>query len=146
MFYGNSVEQTRERFYSSWKKFQRNEPLEALEQQIAQVIKDHPEYHAIFNQDVSLSEQSIPQADRGESNPFLHLGLHLAIRDQITLDRPKGIRSFFQALCQRYKDELEAEHALMDCLAEILWLAQREGVMPSEDIYLSICRKLINRL
>ena len=47
-----------------------------------------------------------------------------------------------QLLCQRISDAHTAEHAMMECLGEMLWEAQRDGCEPDEQIYLERLRKL----
>ena len=73
-------------------------------------------------------------------NPFLHMGLHLAVREQISIDRPPGVRELHGQLQQRYGDVHEAEHAMMEALAETLWEAQRNGRAPDEAHYLRLAR------
>jgi hypothetical protein len=141
MFYGNEVQDTRKLFFSSWKKYRQKEPLSALESQLVRVILDHPEYHALLESATPFDNQPyFPEL--GQTNPFLHLGLHLAIRDQVTTDKPPGITAVYNALIQQ-QTALDAEHLLMERLAECLWSAQRQQVMPNEAAYLSACRELV---
>ena len=64
----------------------------------------------------------------GESNPFLHMSLHLSLQEQAAIDQPPGIRAIHAQLCARYHDDwVRAEHEMMDALAETLWEAQRYG-------------------
>ena len=143
MFYENQTNHTRPIFFDSWSKYNQKKPLSALEQQIVAVILDHPEYHVFFNQKPEhLDHQYFPEL--GETNPFLHLGLHLAIREQVATNRPAGIKDVFQKICEIKKTSIEAEHAMMECLAESLWQAQRDGIMPDETKYLQLCKLLIN--
>ncbi|MGH8224284.1 MAG: DUF1841 family protein, partial [Woeseiaceae bacterium] len=74
--------------------------------------------------------------------PYLHLGLHLAIRDQVATDRPPGIRALFERLAAAAGDAHAAEHGMLECLAESLWEAQRAGIMPDEKRYLEGLRRL----
>jgi hypothetical protein len=64
------------------------------------------------------------------------MGLHLAVRDQIATDRPAGIRKAFQSVAARLGSEHEAEHRIIECLAEAMWEAQRSGRPPDEAAYL----------
>jgi hypothetical protein len=77
-------------------------------------------------------------------NPFLHLSLHLAIADQISVDRPAGIRAAYQALRQRLEVH-DAEHAILECLGETLWRAQREGGTMDTEQYLECVRRTLTR-
>lgn len=134
MFYGNSVQDTRTMFFTSWQNYQQKKPLSSLERQIVQVILDHPEYHAMMEQNSLTDYQYFPEL--GQSNPFLHLGLHLAIREQIATNRPPGVQAAFQQLLKKYKDPLATEHLMIDKLAECLWLAQKNNKAPDEQEYL----------
>jgi Domain of unknown function (DUF1841) len=80
---------------------------------------------------------------QSSENPFLHMGLHLAVREQLSVDRPLGIRDLKRLLQARYGDAHRAEHALMEALGEELWVAQRDGRVPDERQYLLLAR---NRL
>jgi hypothetical protein len=141
MFYGDQVRDTRQLFFLSWEKYCNQHPLLPLEQQIAAVIAEHPEYHHLF-QAPHAAEEAAYFPELGQTNPFLHMGLHLAVRDQINLDRPKGICPIFQALAKK-GGHLEAEHQLMERLAESLWVAQRNASMPDEMAYLLACQGLL---
>jgi hypothetical protein len=74
-------------------------------------------------------------------NPFLHMGLHLAVRDQVSIDRPPGVRELHRLLQTRHGDLHRAEHALMEALGETLWLAQRSGRPPDVEHYLAQVRR-----
>ncbi|KTD52038.1 hypothetical protein Lqui_0882 [Legionella quinlivanii] len=142
MFYGDNVQDTRQVFFECWRKYRQQEALTALEQQVVNVILAHPEYHAILDDSLgNLAKTYTPEM--GQSNPFLHLGLHLAIRDQITTNRPAGILAIYQQLMASHQDELQVEHLMMECLAETLWQAQR-GMPPQdiEDHYLLALKRL----
>lgn len=134
MFYGDNVQDTRQMFFSSWQKHQQKQPLSPLEQQILDVILTHPEYHPILENPNYKEQPYFPEM--GETNPFLHMGLHLAIRDQVSTDRPIGISSIFQQLLKKYADSLLVEHLMMEHLIECLWQAQRDNSPPNEQNYL----------
>lgn len=124
----------RQYFFNSWNKFQAKLPLESMEQQVVDVILLHPEYHFIFaSPEKYIDHDFFPELD--EPNPFLHLSLHLSIREQVTTNRPAGIRALFDNLSLK-KAKHELEHDFMTCLAETLWLAQKNGQMPDETAYL----------
>ena len=128
-------------YLQAWGKFSNQQPLEPLEAQIAAVIAEHPEYLAwIESGDDALAAEFTPE--RGQPNPFLHMGLHLAIREQVSTDRPTGIARIHRALAAKLGDAHAAEHAMLDPLAETLWEAQRNGAMPDERAYLERLEKL----
>ena len=120
-----SREQVRRFFCESWRKHRARLILEGAETTAADLIEQHPEYHALLeNPDAAVEQEFTPEG--GQMNPFLHLSLHLAIADQISIDQPPGIRAAYTALRKRM-DVHDAEHAIMECLGETLWRAQREG-------------------
>jgi len=134
MFYGNTIDDTRQLFLISWNKYQHKQPMLPLENEIAQVILAHPEYHKIIADNKSQDHTYYPEF--GETNPFLHMGLHLAVREQIGTNRPIGIELVYKNLMSKYKDALTVEHLMMDQLAECLWLAQKNDTPPDESAYL----------
>lgn len=136
MFYGDTIQETRQLFFSSWEKYKQKKPLSALEQQIAQVVLDHPEYHAILDHPAKFHEQSY-YPELGDTNPFLHMGLHLAIREQVATNRPEGIQTSYQLLIKKHKDHLNVEHLIMEQLAECLWRSQKDNLPPDEQDYLN---------
>lgn len=122
----------RQVFMDTWAKSQAGKPLEPLEAQILQILRQHPEYQGLLEDpDTSLNRDWLPEG--GESNPFLHLGLHLAVLEQITVDRPAGIRKLHHNLVSATGDVHEADHRIMDCLAEALWRAQNATNRPFDD-------------
>ena len=134
-FDNQSRDQLRRVYIEAWRKRREGLPIEPLEAQVADVIALHPEYHAALERgDDALDRDYTPGS--GQSNPFLHLGLHLAVRDQIATDRPAGIRKAFQSVAARLGSEHEAEHRIIECLAEAMWEAQRSGRPPDEAAYL----------
>ncbi|MEZ5449590.1 MAG: DUF1841 family protein [Thiolinea sp.] len=134
-------DQLRRYYLNCWEKLQAGETLNGLEQQVAEVISEHPEYHA----QLRSGEQALAReyrAEDGEANPFLHMSLHLGLREQIVTDRPAGIRSLYQQLIGRFGVH-EAEHQMMQCLTESLWLAQQQQAAPDEVAYLECLRGLV---
>lgn len=129
------------RYYAeSWRKARAHEPLEALEQQIAAVIGEHPEYHSYFESN-SLEHDFAPES--GKSNPFLHMGMHLALREQLATGRPAGIRELWPRIMKKIGDAHEAEHRMIECLGQALWEAQRSNRMPDESAYLECLRRIV---
>jgi hypothetical protein len=140
-FHDQSRLDLRRMYAEAWRKRREGLPVEPLEAQIADVIALHPEYHAVFERpDDALDRDYTPEG--GQTNPFLHLGLHLAVREQVATDRPPGIRAIHARLAARHGDAHAAEHAMIDCLAEALWQAQRGGRAPDEQTYLDALREL----
>jgi hypothetical protein len=140
-FAGISREQLRAQYVDAWRKGRAGLPLSPLEALICDVVALHGEYHVLL-EDAERAAGFEPDAAQAAQNPFLHMGLHLAIREQITIDRPAGIRETAARLCARFGDH-PGEHALMQVLGETLWEAQRSGRAPDERDYLMRARKLL---
>ena len=138
MIFGQDRGELRQMYASAWQKHCDKDVLSPLEAQIAQVIEDHPEYHEAVTGDL---EQDFAVED-GKTNPFLHMGLHLGIREQVATNRPTGIAKAFQSLAAKIGDPHTAEHRMIDCLAETLWEAQRQNQAPDEANYLEQLRQL----
>lgn len=125
----------RQYYHQVWQKWQKQQPLSALEQQIAVVIQEHPEYHTALADDANHQQEYF--VENGQSNPYLHMGLHLALREQVATNRPAGISEIYRQLMQKHgEDHLVVEHLMMECLTESIWQAQRQQTMPDEAAYL----------
>ena len=140
MLYGSDRDDLRRAYVDAWSKSCAGQPLEPLERVLAEVIEAHAEYHAMLESPDALEREFPPEA--GRSNPFLHMGLHVAIREQIATDRPPSVRQLYVELLPRFADTHRLEHALMECLAQTLWDAQRAGGVPDETRYLSRVRRI----
>ena len=137
MFFPQNVLEIRRFYLQAWQKKLNKEALSPLETQICQVITLHPEYHRFLKED--CLDKDFPEA-----NPFFHMGLHLAILDQIQLDKPHGIRDIYQKLMHKYQDAHAVEHRMMEILQMILWQAQEKKQLPDEQRYLRACQELLN--
>jgi len=114
--------------------------MDAMQTIIANIIALHPEYHALLEKDNNLDKDYLP--DQGETNPFLHMSMHIALHEQISTNRPDGINKLYQELTRKCNSSHDAEHAMMECLGESLWRAQRDQTMPDEHAYLACLQKL----
>jgi hypothetical protein len=141
MIFGQDRNELRQMYADAWKKRQENMPMSPLETQIADVIEMHPEYHAELTSG-DIDRDYTP--DGGRSNPFLHMGLHLGIREQVSTDRPQGIAGIYRNVTARTGGDVHAaEHELIECLAETLWEAQSGNCAPDEQKYLERLRSLV---
>ncbi|WP_231892435.1 DUF1841 family protein [Woeseia oceani] len=140
MIFGQDRNELRQMYIDAWRKVQDKQPLSPLEAQIASVLEDHPEYHKHVRQD-AVDSDFMPES--GQTNPFLHMGLHLALRDQLKTDRPPGVRQIAEQIRRRATDVHDAEHRMIEALAETLWEAQRDGIAPDEQRYLERLRQLL---
>lgn len=136
MMFNPSRDEARNFLFESWRKRCAGELLTPLEDLTAQLIDKHPEYHALFG-DPENNQDRDYAPDGDTVNPFLHLMMHLTIEEQISIDQPSGIRAQFVRLTEKYQSEHEAQHAMMDCLGEMIWQAQRNGTPPDGTLYLS---------
>ncbi|HEV2220046.1 MAG TPA: DUF1841 family protein [Casimicrobiaceae bacterium] len=119
----------------SWRRHRAGAPLSGLAQTAAQLIAMHPEYHAILEApDRHVARDYGPE--QGDVNPFLHLSLHLAVAEQLAIDQPPGIRMHYERLAAARRDAHAAAHAVLECLGEVIWQAQRSGSAPSGALYL----------
>jgi hypothetical protein len=130
-----SRDQSRRFFADAWAKFRAAAPLSELERIAADLIAKHPEYHALLeNAERHLDRDWSPQ--QGETNPFLHLSLHLAVAEQLAIDQPRGIRAHFERLRAARGDDHDALHALVECLGEAIWQSQRAATPLDAAVYL----------
>lgn len=124
----------------AWRKRTESLPATPLETMAADIIAEHPEYHTLLTGgEEALAKDWTP--DSGDTNPFLHLSLHLAIAEQLQIDQPPGIRAAFEQLCLRLGDRHEALHQILDCLGEVIWKSQRERQPPDGAAYLECVQR-----
>lgn len=135
MLFSQDRHQLRAVFFSAWKKYRAGEPLAGAEQSIVHVVLHHPEYHALLDQPESAGERDF-FPELGETNPFLHLALHISIDEQLAINQPAGIRACYAQLRQRFPDEHAAQHQVMECLGETLWQADRARGLSDSQHYL----------
>jgi hypothetical protein len=126
-----SREQVRETFFAAWRKYRAGEPLVGIEALALDMILLHPEYHELL----SSPERYRDKDYTDESNPFLHMSLHIALEEQLSIDQPPGIARLFNELLST-KERHEALHEAIECLAETVWRAQRDGAPPDARAYL----------
>lgn len=135
-----SRDQVRQFFFETWAKFGAKQQLTDLEVIALEVMQMHPEYHHVLNAPERYLEQAY-FPEMGETNPFLHMSLHLSILEQLAIDQPPGIKAGYEALQLKLTDQHMAQHELMDCLAETIWQAQRSQSAPDSEAYISLIRK-----
>jgi len=138
MLFSPSRDEARRFFISVWQKRNAGQPLADIERITLAIMLDHPEYHRYLSED-QIDHDWRPE--HGETNPFLHIGMHLAIEEQLSIDQPQGIRALYQTLCEQHGSEHAAKHAMLDGLAEMIWQAQRNHAAPDPQVYLEILRK-----
>ncbi len=135
MVFDNDRESLRRMYVDAWKRDRDGLPLEPLQAAIVDVVREHPEYHTMLEeQGPDLERNWTP--DDGATNPFLHMGMHLAIREQVATNRPPGIAVMHRQLADKFNGAHEAEHQMMESLGAVLWNAQRQGVLPDDEDYM----------
>ena len=139
-----SRDEVRRFFCDAWRKRRNGSVVTPLEALALKWIDAHPEYHALLD-DAEAALGADFSVERGQSNPFLHLSMHLALEEQASIDQPPGIRAALQQLALRSGDEHAALHEAMECLGRVLWESQR-GVLPADpqainDAYLDCLRR-----
>jgi hypothetical protein len=130
-----SRDEARRFLIEAWRKSREGAPASDLEKLAARLVALHPEYHAILEAPERHADRDY-RPESGEINPFLHLSLHLAVAEQLAIDQPPGIRAAFERLRQARGDEHAALHAVLECLGEVMWQAQRAGTGPDAALYL----------
>src|SRR5690606_14082505 len=137
-----SREQVRQFFTEAWGKRRAGGILTPLETMAVDLMEQHPEYHADLESAESATRDF--SVEEGKANPFLHLSMHLAINEQLSIDQPPGIKAAFQGLLASH-DAHDAVHIIMEALGEVVWEAQRLGKPLDTDKYLELIRRHASR-
>jgi hypothetical protein len=135
MFAADNRESLRAVFFRAWRRHQHHQSLEGVERLVVDVALRHPEYHSVLDNPSAYGDRDYPP-ETGQTNPFLHMAMHISIEEQLALDQPAGVRAHYQRLLQRLPDEHAVQHQMMECLGEMLWQAARSASPPQESVYL----------
>lgn len=127
-------------FCASWRKHQNGDVMTAMESLAADWIAQHPEYHDDFADEQRALETDY-SVENGQTNPFLHLSMHIAIAEQVSIDQPPGIRDGMNRLSARLDSAHAAAHEIMECLGQVVWESQRSGQPPDSAAYLQCIRQ-----
>ena len=130
----------REFLAKSWQKYTSNKPLEPLEKQLVSIIEIHHEYHDLIG---NIESEYFPE--QGEVNPFLHINLHLALRDQLSINMPKGVKEVYKKLIEQYTDLHIVEHLMMECIAEMIYISQKNNTAIDQESYLNCIANLTRK-
>jgi len=142
--YNPSRDQARQFLFDAWAKFKQNAPLTDLEKIAVEVIQMHTEYHAILDApERHMNKQYFPEM--GETNPFLHISLHLSVIEQVSINQPIGISDVYAKLLKKYSDKHLAQHDLLECLAETIWHSQRNNLPLDSAHYLNLLNQRIGQ-
>ena len=135
-----SQDDVRRFFCEAHRKQRDGAPMTPLETLAADLIAEHPEYHADLA-DVNAALSKVYEVEAGRTNPFLHLSMHLTLTEQLSIDQPRGIRQAVELLAARRGSMHAAQHEAMECLGEMMWASQRSGLPPDGDKYLECVRR-----
>lgn len=140
--------QSRDIFFKAWHKHKLGAETQEIEKLIIQVLLQHPEYHQLLS-DAPANRDREFSNELGIVNPFLHMGMHLTIIDQITIDNPVGMRYCYQKLVQKYADEYLSQDNMMDCLSDWLITIQTantpDQVQAAGSVYLDCLHLLLGK-
>jgi hypothetical protein len=125
-------DQVRDTFFGAWRKYRGGQPLAGIEAVAVEVMLAHPEYHAMLDAPERYRDRDYVD----EMNPFLHMSLHLALEEQLSIDQPAGIRTRFARLIEHHGERHDALHEAIECLGEMVWRSQRDNAPPDAVAYL----------
>lgn len=134
-----SRDEVRRFFFETWRKYRQSLELTAMEGLALQAALLHPEYHEVLDNPARYAEREY-FPEMGETNPFLHMSLHVSVLEQLSINQPPGICDLYQKLLQKHGDVHPAQHEVLECLAETLWQAQRNGGALDGAAYLACLR------
>jgi len=133
-------DQVRQFFFDAWRKHRGREVLAGMDQLAVDIILMHPEYHRVLDDPERYQERDY-RPEAGDTNPFLHMSMHLAIEEQLSIDQPAGLKAEFARLAAKTGDRHAACHEVMECLAEMVWRAQRDSAAPDAVAYLECLKR-----
>lgn len=136
MLYTQDRTQQRQFLANAWQKFLDKKVLDPLEDQLTQVIEMHPEYHKLIN---NVESEYFPE--QGEVNPFLHINLHLSLREQLSINQPTGINEYYKKILNKVQDPHETEHLMMDCIAQMIFSSQKNNTPMDHQAYIRCLEK-----
>ena len=130
-FDNQSRDELRRVYVEAWRKRREGLPVEPLEAQVADVIELHPEYHAALER----GDEALDARLHARRRPIEPVPAHGTApggarpgRDRSARRPAPGVRGPRAAAGSAH----EAEHRIIECLAEAMWEAQRAGRPPDE--------------
>jgi hypothetical protein len=138
--YNPSQDDVRRFFCQVYAKQQAQTLIDALEVLAGEWVAEHPEYHAVLTDEASALTRQFT-GENGQSNPFLHLSMHLSISEQCSIDQPRGIRQAVELLASKRNSLHDAHHEVMECLGTMLWESQRSGQAPDGQAYIDAVQR-----
>ena len=135
-----SRDQVRQFFFDAWRKHRNRVVLAGLDNIAVGIMLQHSEYHPVLDDPERYQDREY-RPEAGDTNPFLHMSMHLAIEEQLSIDQPPGIKGEFTRIAARLGDRHAACHEVMECLAETVWRSQRDGTPPDALAYLECLKR-----
>ena len=135
-----SRDQVRQFFFDAWRKHRNRVVLAGLDNIAVGIMLQHPEHHPVLDDPERYQDREY-RPEAGDTNPFLHMSMHLAIEEQLSIDQPPGIKGEFTRIAARLGDRHAACHEVMECLAETVWRSQRDGTPPDALAYLECLKR-----
>lgn len=135
-----SQQDVRKFFCAVYQKQKNKEILSPLEAIAADWVEKHPEYENDLK-DIEIAINADYSIDAGNTNPFLHLSMHLTIAEQVKIDQPRGVKEAYEILSRKLNSTHEAHHVIMECLGEMIWNSQRQGLPPDGQAYIESLNK-----
>lgn len=142
--YDVNTQDVRRFFAGVWQLRQMPMTMDSLQKKALRIIEAHPEY-AVYLENIERYLDYTWTPEQGETNPFLHMSLHLSIQEQVSIDQPYGIKQIHEQLCHRFTgDWVKAEHLMMEALAQTVWEAQRFQNGLDVNAYMTRLRRLVD--
>ncbi|MBE0625190.1 MAG: DUF1841 family protein [Burkholderiales bacterium] len=133
-------DQVRQFFFDAWRKHRERVVLAGMDHLAVDIILMHPEYQHVLDDPERYQEREY-RPEAGDTNPFLHMSMHLAIEEQLSIDQPAGLKAEFARLAAKSGDRHATCHVVMECLAEMVWRAQRDSAAPDAQAYLECLKR-----
>lgn len=135
-------EQVRFFFIETWRKYNAKQTLSDMEKIAISWMLEHPEYINFYKEDFLDKDFAV---EMGQTNPFLHLSMHLAVEEQTKANQPPGIQNAFESLKHKLGSKHDAAHEVFDCLAEQIYQNQKYNTEFSSTSYLHCINEKIKK-
>ncbi|MEA3396353.1 MAG: DUF1841 family protein [Chloroflexota bacterium] len=107
-----------------WESDQHGEPLEGEEARMVQVMREHPEYAALWPR---LDELTDAELEQGGVNPLMHIMIHTTLENQLAENNPPATGEALEALMAQGLSRHEALHRMGGVLTDEIFGVLQEG-------------------
>ncbi|AGF49226.1 DUF1841 family protein [Candidatus Kinetoplastidibacterium galati] len=135
-----SLDQARYFFIEVWNKHKLSKTLTPIEKTTIACILEHPQFYKDLDNKESIKNSY--NSNFPESNPFLHLSMHLAISEQLLIDQPCGIKAAYNKLITS-NDPHTAIHKIIKCLTLTIQYSQTHRLELDSNKYMNLIKDLI---